>query len=156
MPSKSTITDWTSREDDDEYYAENKRPRGGRKKRKKNPHEQVYVAEDWNAPYDPTWPTSYPEYRDGDEKVREVREWKDHLYNRKRSPTVDSDSEDERPRMYRDNHKIYGTKLTYQVNLRLLNLRPPALRPRPTLTTYLLRRHRMMHLGRRHLLVARL
>ncbi|KAJ5342050.1 hypothetical protein N7541_011174 [Penicillium brevicompactum] len=100
VPPKSTISDWTSRQDDDEYYLENKRPRGGRKKRKKNPHEPVHVAEDWNAPYDPTWPTSYPEYRDGDEKVREVREWKDHLYKRKRSPTGDSDSEDERPRQF--------------------------------------------------------
>ncbi|CAG8005850.1 unnamed protein product [Penicillium olsonii] len=93
---KSTVADWTSREEDDhEYYAGNKRQRGGRKKRKKNPHEQVHVAEDWDAPYDPTWPTNYQEYRHSDEKISEVREWKDHLYRHRmrRSPTQDSDSE---------------------------------------------------------------
>lgn len=98
-PAKSTMSDWTSRAEDDQeyYYGGNKRQRGGRKKRKKNPHEPVHVAEDWNAPYDPTWPTNYQEYRHSDEKIREVREWKDHLYRHRmrRSPTRDSDSEDD-------------------------------------------------------------
>ncbi|CAG8021310.1 unnamed protein product [Penicillium salamii] len=103
VPVKTTMADWTSREEDDqEYYGGNngnKRQRGGRKKRKKNPHEQVHVAEDWDAPYDPTWPTNYQEYRNSDEKIREVQEWKDLLYRHRmrRSPTMDSDSDDDRP-----------------------------------------------------------
>jgi splicing factor 45 len=97
VPAKSTVADWVSREDDDhEYISSTKRQRGGRKKRKKNPHEQVQAAEDWDMPYDPTLPTDYWQYRRSDEKILEVREWKDHLYRHrmKRSPSRDSDSED--------------------------------------------------------------
>jgi splicing factor 45 len=103
------MADWTSRGDDDhEYYAGIKRQRGGRKKRKKNPHEQVRIEENWDAVYDPTLPTGYHEYRHSDEKIREVREWKDRLYRHrmKRSQSRDSDEDYDRPanRMLCINH----------------------------------------------------
>jgi len=79
-----------------------KRQRGGRKRRKKNKEEYV-VAQDWDDIYDPTRPNSYEEYKNSDEKVREVTEWKDRLYahrkTRKPPSEVDSDEEDYRPQM---------------------------------------------------------
>lgn len=77
-----------------------KRQRGGRKKRKKN-REAHAAAQNWDDIYDPSRPNNYEEYRHSDEKILEVREWKDRLYahRMKRSPSMDSDSEDyDRPR----------------------------------------------------------
>ncbi|KAL3424439.1 G-patch domain-containing protein [Phlyctema vagabunda] len=81
-PAKSTLADWTAADDDDVngfYAGGEKRQRGGRKKRKKN-REEYAVAQDWDDIYDPTRPNSYDEYKHSDEKIREVREWKDRLY----------------------------------------------------------------------------
>ena len=80
-----------------------KRQRGGRKRRKKNREEHVAV-QDWDDIYDPARPNSYEEYKNSDEKIREVREWKDRLYAhrmvRKSPSDKDSDSEEDyRPRM---------------------------------------------------------
>ena len=88
------MADWTAIEDDDYEYAREKRQRGGRKKRKKN--FETHVVQNWEDIYDSSRPTNCAEYGHSDEKIFEVREWKDTLYAlaRKRSPSRYSDSDD--------------------------------------------------------------
>ncbi|KAF9244822.1 hypothetical protein DTO006G1_7514 [Penicillium roqueforti] len=94
IPTKSTLADWTAIEDDEYEYAREKRQRGGRKKRKKN--FETHVVQNWEDIYDSSRPTNCAEYGHSDEKIFEVREWKDTLYAlaRKRSPSRYSDSDD--------------------------------------------------------------
>ena len=84
-----------------QFYAE-KAQRGGRKKRKKN-HQQQEIIQDWDDIYDPSRPNSYEEYKNSEEKVREVREWKDRLYahriRRRQTSDYDSEESDRRPTM---------------------------------------------------------
>lgn len=93
---KSSLADWTATEDDDfGYYMGEKQQRGGRKKRKKNREPQA-VMQNWDDVYDPSRPNNYEEYRHSDEKILEVRDWKDRLYahRMRRSLSRDSDSDD--------------------------------------------------------------
>ena len=101
--AKTTIADWIGDADDDEaeLFGGEKRRKGGRKKRKKNKQE-ASVAQDWDDIYDPTRPNNYEEYKHSDEKIREVREWKDRLYAHRmarRNDLSDSEDEDRRPQM---------------------------------------------------------
>ena len=103
----STLADWTAAANDgvNALYggggAGEKRQRGGRKRRKKNHRdgEEAHRRQDWDDIYDPSRPNSYEEYKHSDEKIREIREWKDRLYahrmRRRSSTTSDDDSEDE-------------------------------------------------------------
>lgn len=94
---KSTLADWAADDDDvNGFYVGEKRQRGGRKRRKKNREEQA-VAQDWDDIYDPSRPNNYEEYKNSDEKVREVREWKDRLYAHRMARKTSSDSDDEEP-----------------------------------------------------------
>ena len=99
---KTTAADWTNDADDDDYYAaSSKRERGGRKKRKKNKQDEP-VIQDWDDIYDPSRPNNYEEYRHSDEKIREVREWKDRLYahrRNRRQPSYSESDEDQRPKL---------------------------------------------------------
>lgn len=98
---KTTLADWAAADDDDVngFYA-NKPQRGGRKKRKKNRDAQAVVI-NWDDIYDPSRPNIYDEYKHSDEKIREIREWKDRLYAhrmaRQHSSDQDSDEEYSRP-----------------------------------------------------------
>lgn len=95
-PVKTSLADWAGTEDDDiGYYQGDKRQRGGRKKRKKNREPQA-IMQDWGDIYDPSRPNNYEQYRHSDEKILEVRDWKDRLYahRMKRSLSRDSDSDD--------------------------------------------------------------
>lgn len=87
-------------EDVNNYYGGQKIQRGGRKKRKKNKDAPQAMQQDWDDIYDPTRPNNYEEYKNSEEKIREVREWKDLLYrhrmNRDRSSDHRTDSEDDR------------------------------------------------------------
>ncbi|ESZ97541.1 hypothetical protein SBOR_2088 [Sclerotinia borealis F-4128] len=94
---KSTLADWAVDDDDvNGFYVKEKRQRGGKKRRKNNREEQA-VAQDWEDIYDPSRPNNYEEYKNSDEKVREVREWKDRLYAHRMARKASSDSDDEEP-----------------------------------------------------------
>ena len=103
MALKTTLADWiaTASDDDDvnNFYASGpKRERGGRKKRKKKKQE-VEVIQNWDDIYDPSRPTNYEEFKRSEEKIREIREWKDLLYRHKmkRRGSSESDSDSYRP-----------------------------------------------------------
>lgn len=78
-------------------YAAEKRQRGGRKKRKKN--KESPAVQNWDDIYDPSRPNSYEEYQNSDEKILEIREWKDRLYahriTKNRSSSLGSSSSDD-------------------------------------------------------------
>ena len=127
LAAKSTLADWTAGDDDDVngFYGGEKRQRGGRKKRKKN-KEESHVPQNWDDIYDPSRPNSYEEYKHSDEKIREVREWKDRLYAHRmaRRRSSYSDSEDEsRPRPQINSGSLRPKMVDFpdlaQINLRL-------------------------------------
>ncbi|KAL9131036.1 MAG: hypothetical protein Q9217_000922 [Psora testacea] len=96
---KTTLADWTADGDDNDvngFYAGEKRQRGGRKKRKKN-KEETHTPQNWDDIYDPSRPNTYENYKNSDEKVIELREWKDrlsaHRMTRRRSSESFSDSQ---------------------------------------------------------------
>ncbi|EXJ71707.1 uncharacterized protein A1O5_05515 [Cladophialophora psammophila CBS 110553] len=95
---KTTIADWTATASDDDdvnnFYTE-KRQRGGRKKRKKNKAAAVEATQNWDDIYDPSRPNNYEEYKHSEEKIREVREWKDLLYRHRMRQKSYSESEDD-------------------------------------------------------------
>lgn len=91
-PPKTTIDDWTATPDEDVWFEREKRPRGGRKKRKKN-NQAAVVEQNWDDIYDPSRPTNYEEYKHSEEKILEVRDWKDLLY-RHRIRRKDSSEDD--------------------------------------------------------------
>ncbi|KAL8937731.1 MAG: hypothetical protein Q9216_004280 [Gyalolechia sp. 2 TL-2023] len=98
QPAKTTISDWAAEPEDDDthgFYPPEKRQRGGRKKRKKV--KDSHVVQNWDDIYDPSRPNSYEEYQNSDEKILEVREWKDrlyaHRYVRRRTSSADSNSD---------------------------------------------------------------
>ena len=89
---KSTLADWAAADDDDVngFYEGEKRQRGGRKKRKKN-KEETHVTRDWDDIYDPSRPNSYEEYKNSDERIAELRDWKDRLYAHRMARRQSSD-----------------------------------------------------------------
>ncbi|KAL8901560.1 MAG: hypothetical protein Q9192_000504, partial [Flavoplaca navasiana] len=98
-PVKSTLSDWAAAGEDEDtggFHAE-KRQRGGRKKRKKN--NEVRLVQNWDDIYDPSRPNSYEEYQNSDEKIQEIKDWKDRLYahrlSRRRGDSKDSSSDDD-------------------------------------------------------------
>ncbi|MCJ1308442.1 hypothetical protein MMC25_002095 [Agyrium rufum] len=99
-PPKTSLADWTAPIEDDDvngfYGGAEKRQRGGRKKRRKN-KEDAYSTQNWDDIYDPSRPNNYEEYKNSDEKILEIREWKDRLYahRMKREQNSYSDSEEE-------------------------------------------------------------
>ncbi|MCJ1377732.1 hypothetical protein MMC17_000828 [Xylographa soralifera] len=107
QPPKTSIADWTGDGDEDDvngFYGAEKRQRGGKKRRKKGNKEESHVVQNWDDIYDPSRPNSYEEYKNSDEKIREVREWKDRLYAHRmtRRDSDISDSEEDirsRPQM---------------------------------------------------------
>ena len=68
------------------------------------------MVQNWDDIYDPSRPNNYEEYQHSDEKLREVREWKDRLYAhravRRWSAGADSEGEDRsRPRLHSGSHE---------------------------------------------------
>lgn len=90
---KSTLSDWAAEKEDGAFYPAEKRQRGGRKKRRKT--KETTIVHNWDDIYDPSRPNSYEEYQNSDEKILEIREWKDRLYMHRiknRSGSMDSSS----------------------------------------------------------------
>ncbi|KAK4945968.1 hypothetical protein LTR66_014334, partial [Elasticomyces elasticus] len=100
---RSTADDWKASalsDDETNFFAASARKQGqqSRKKRKKNKGQEKQAFEvNWDDIYDPSRPNSYEEYKGSEEKVREVREWKDLLYKHrmKRSGSGSRDGHDE-------------------------------------------------------------
>lgn len=94
-PAKTTLADWTGETDENDvngFYGSEKRQRGGRKKRKKN-KEESSVPQNWDDIYDPSRPNNYEDYKHSDERIMEIREWKDKLYAHRTARRRDSDSD---------------------------------------------------------------
>lgn len=103
-PPKSRLADWTSAGNDSEYYGvgPEKRQRGGRK-RKKRRDDGLREETDWDELYDPSRPTNVEEYLRSDERIAEVREWKELLYahrRQRRSSNVSGSESGERDRRH--------------------------------------------------------
>lgn len=99
---KNTLADWAAdpgANEEGSCYSVEKRQRGGRKKRKKT-KEESHFSQNWDDVYDPSRPNNYEEYKHSDEKISELREWKDRLYAHRmvRRRTSDANSIDEDPR----------------------------------------------------------
>ncbi|OTA96390.1 hypothetical protein M434DRAFT_392827 [Hypoxylon sp. CO27-5] len=101
-PPKSRLADWAPTEEDEYMYGTGeKRARGGRRKKKKKT-EEIPAETDWDEIYDPSRPTNVDEYLRSDERIREVREWKDLLYKHRRRDderrgSWSSEEDDSRP-----------------------------------------------------------
>ena len=90
---KSTLADWTAEPElgeDGGFYNVEKRQRGGRKKRKKN-LDDSQALHNWDDIYDPSRPNTFDDYKHSDEKIFELREWKDKLYAHRRASSSHSD-----------------------------------------------------------------
>lgn len=104
-PTRSTLADWTKLDEDNDYeYLAEKRQRGGRKKRKKTREEEP-AEQEWDDIYDPSRPNTYEDYHDSEERVAEIRDWKDRLYAHRTAQLEDSDSD--------NGHSNYGRLLGY-------------------------------------------
>lgn len=93
-PAKTSLADWTSEGQDNnvnEFYGGEKRQRGGRKKRRKT-KEEYNGPQNWDDIYDPSRPNSYEDYKHSDERIMEIREWKDKLYAHRLTRKCDSES----------------------------------------------------------------
>lgn len=73
------------------------------------------MFQNWDDIYDPSRPNNYEEYKHSEEKIREVREWKDLLYRHRmrKESTRSASEEDERP---------INSKATPDTILRMLTL----------------------------------
>lgn len=130
---KTTLNDWahTGNSDDDVngFYASKEKERDRRRKKRRKNKEAEFEPVDWDDIYDPARPNNYEEYRDGDEKIREMEEWRDRLYGNKygrdggRSDEGDSE-DDYRPSL---NSELLGLLLIYNIILKLVGqFAPPS------------------------------
>jgi splicing factor 45 len=105
---KTSLADWAD-QDDGLYFGEQQRERGGRKARKKKKNKEP-VAQDWDDLYDPTRPNNYEEYMQSEERIREIRDWKERLYAHRitKRPSSDlSSDDDDRPRRTMNGKAIF-------------------------------------------------
>ena len=110
LPAKTTLADWTAEGKDNDFnglYGGEKRQRGGRKKRKKN-KEESHIPQNWDDIYDPSRPNNYEDYKHSDERIMEIREWKDKLYAHRSSKRRESDSDSSGSEPRPQIHSVYS------------------------------------------------
>ncbi|KAL8964797.1 MAG: hypothetical protein Q9197_006796 [Variospora fuerteventurae] len=103
--AKTTISDWAAELEDvasHHCYPLEKRQRGGRKKRKKT--KEFSAVQHWDDIYDPLRPNAYEEYQNSDEKMLEIREWKDRLYAHRQLNSTERQSTSEGPTTHSDQY----------------------------------------------------
>lgn len=82
--TKTTLEDWTATDDDvNNFHSSNASKRPPPKKRRKKTRDTPPPPTNWDDVYDPSRPNSYEEYREGDEKVREMQDWRERVYGRR-------------------------------------------------------------------------
>ncbi|KAK0635911.1 hypothetical protein B0T17DRAFT_517640 [Bombardia bombarda] len=99
---RSTLADWAATEEDEFLYGgggkqryqtgRQQQQRGGRRKKKKKT-DDAPPETDWDELYDPARPTNVEEYLRSDERIRELKDWRDVLYahRRRRESSYDED-----------------------------------------------------------------
>ncbi|RPB07840.1 hypothetical protein P167DRAFT_549443 [Morchella conica CCBAS932] len=107
--TKTTLEDWTGGDDDvngfysstsKQHHRSSNTTGSSNKKRRKKARDTPPPPTNWDDVYDPSRPNSYEEYREGDEKVREMQDWRERVYGRRHhrqrddSWGGDSDEED--------------------------------------------------------------
>lgn len=147
-PVKNTLADWAAAgadEDVNGFYGGEKRQRGGRRKRKKNKEDEI-VPQNWDDIYDPSRPNSYEEYKNSDEKIREVREWKDRLYAHRMARRHSSDMET-------DDERQAPSKMNSEFSLGLLDNEADLNRPLCSPTQLFFCAASRLRSGKRHWLI---
>lgn len=116
---RSTLADWVATEDDEYLYSgsNNRRERGGRRKKKKK-NDDRHVETNWGELYDPARPTNVEEYLRSDERIREIRDWKEVLYahRRKRRDSFESRRSDEGEEEEEDRRVMNSTSRILRLN----------------------------------------
>lgn len=109
------------------FYGE-KRERGGRRKKNKKRREVEQAVQDWDDIYDPSRPNNYEEYKHSDERIREIRDWKDKLYahRTKRRRTSELSSDEDRAPRGRSNGRSTYMQVTNHTDNRPAAFAPPA------------------------------
>lgn len=107
--AKPTLADFAATIDEDAMYYGTGEPKRKRKKKKKKDEP---VETDWDELYDPARPTNVEEYLRSDERIREVREWKDKvLYRHKLQRQSSRDkNHDQRSYYSEDEENEYGAR----------------------------------------------
>ncbi|KAK0256120.1 hypothetical protein LTS16_000319 [Friedmanniomyces endolithicus] len=81
---RSNFADWVGDEDEDYFIDDKPKPeRGGRNKKKKKGgklQQEATRSWSWDDIYDPSMPNNYADYKDSDEQIMEIRDWKARLY----------------------------------------------------------------------------
>ncbi|KAI5840843.1 hypothetical protein DFP73DRAFT_500100 [Morchella snyderi] len=95
--TKTTLEDWTGDDDVNGFYSSSSKQHhrssnttSNSKKRRKKARDTPPPPTNWDDVYDPSRPNSYEEYREGDEKVREMQDWRERVYGRRHRQRDDS------------------------------------------------------------------